>query len=121
MNKNDIYIAMYRAMDCLYWEAPKEGLLRFVSEANPYLWTNGRSADPWVQHSFDLLFEAKYGERQLSYQEAYDFVCEYLVKMTQKEEVYRAESTDLCEVFRGITLPEWIELCKIILEEAAEE
>ncbi len=49
MTRKNIYIAMYRALDCLYDESPNEELGEYLSEANPYLFKDMQSDDPAIE------------------------------------------------------------------------
>ena len=101
MTAKNIYVAMYRALDCLYDEDPFEELGEFLSEANPYLFQDRHAADPAIQKEFD-----EFVRGDLNMADAYECVKQYLAKKTQFH-----------DTFSDITLEEWTDLCNIVDQE----
>ena len=101
MRANNIYIAMYRALDCLYDEHPNNELGEFLSEANPYMFKDRHAADPAIQKDFD-----EFVYEDMESVEAYECVKRYLTN-----------KTSFCDIFSDITLEEWVELCDIVDKE----
>ena len=56
-DKKNVFIAMYRALDCLFDETQREDLGNYLSEANPYLFTDRKSADPAVYAGFSNCYD----------------------------------------------------------------
>ncbi len=102
MTKDQIYIAMFRAMDCLYDEAPDEELGKYLSEANPYLFKDRQAADPAIEQEF-----YEFIDKDMDSAEAYNRVKEYL-----------SMKTNFVTIFSDITLEEWKNLCDMIVEES---
>ena len=111
MTKKLLFIAMYRALDCLYDENPREDLGNYLSEANPYLFTDHNSADPAVFAGFSDYFDSHYNSDNVKIGEGYKFVRKYL---SSKHLSYYGDFT---QIFDGISLEEWSDLCKLICDE----
>ena len=104
-----IYISMFRALDCLYDENPKDDLGRFLGDANPYLFTDHSSADPAIEDEF-IKFAAEYLNGQNpTIENSYDMVVHYL-----------ENNTSLAERFKDIDLEEWASLYEIVSQEEEE-
>ncbi len=101
MTQKNIYVAMYRALDCLYNESPNEELGEYLSEANPYLFKDRQSADPAIESEFD-----EFVDGDISPFKAYECVSEYL-----------AQETNFSTLFSDISLEERKDLCAIVEEE----
>ncbi len=101
MTKSKIFIAMFRALDCLYDENPHEELAEYLSEANPYLFKDRKPADSGIEEEFN-----EFVDKDMESPEAYACVKKYL-----------AEKTDFAKLFSDISLEEWNDLCNIIEEE----
>ena len=52
MNKQILYIAMYRALECLEEESPNDALASYLDKANPYVFKDRKSADPVLYNQF---------------------------------------------------------------------
>ena len=78
MNRKYIFIAMFRALDCLYDEKPSKELGEFLSEANPYLFKDRHSADPAVIEEFNQYVDAHIEEMGDTVKDAYQMVAVYL-------------------------------------------
>ena len=52
MNKQILYIAMYRALECLEEENPNDALASYLDKANPYVFIDRKSADPVLYNQF---------------------------------------------------------------------
>ena len=110
INQHRIYIALFRALDCLYREHPNNTLRFFLSNANPYLLKDRCSADPSYLSDF-LSYMKQHGtDERLSFQDAFLKVREYL-----------KDNTAFSTRFDDISLSEWEALCAIINEECDEE
>lgn len=101
MNRKHIFLAMFRALDCLYDESPSKPLGDFLSEANPYLFKDRCSADPAVLAEFSACMDGD----NISAADAYSKVKEYLA------------GKELDEKFAEISMEEWERLCQIIENE----
>ena len=74
MNRKLTFIAMYRALDCLYEESPNEIMREFLSEADPYIFTDRESADPAIGVEFADMWTNCSLSDDISVSEAYTFV-----------------------------------------------
>ena len=106
MNRKLTFIAMYRALDCLYEETPSELLREYLGNANPYIFKDRDSADPAIGSEFADMWTSLHLPDNISDSEAYDFVRKYL-----------KSRTEFATVFDDISLAEWQDLCNIIMEE----
>ncbi len=109
MNKKLTFIAMFRALDCLYEESPNETMREFLSDANPYIFTDRESADPAVGAEFAEMWIRSGLPEDISAIDAYSFVQDYL-----------QSCTPLAAVFDDISLSEWRDLCDIVIEEESK-
>ena len=108
MKPTEVFIAMYRAMDCLYWEdTTNEELRQFCSEANPYLFVGRYSADSAVEDEFLREVKKKFPTEEMTAEEAYAATCYYLQTCTPFYDLFKRE----------ITMGEWKDLCEIIIDE----
>lgn len=114
MTKKLLFIAMYRALDCLYDETPIEDLGNYLSEANPYLFTDRKSADPAVFTAFSQYFDSLYANDDVTVEEGYTFVRKYL------NSDHLSYYGDFIPIFDDISLEEWTELCDIVTDEETE-
>jgi len=78
MNKKLVFIAMHRALDCLYDETKREDLGNYLSEANPYIFTDRESADPAICADFCDYLSEKSSQDDFSPEESYLLVRQYL-------------------------------------------
>ena len=101
-----IFVAMYRALDCLYDEHPSEALRAYLSDADPYIFADRSSADPTVAAEFTDYVRTSYNGDEFDVNFAYDIAKNYL----------RTKPT-LYDSFLKIDLDEWENLCKIIQDE----
>lgn len=106
MNKKLTFIAMFRALDCLYEESPNETMREYLSDANPYIFTDRNSADPAVGAEFANKWISSGLPEDISAIDAYSFVQDYLQSYTP-----------FSAVFDDISLSEWCDLCDIVIEE----
>ncbi len=113
MTKKLLFIAMYRALDCLYDETQREDLGNYLSEANPYLFTDRKSADPAVFDAFSHYFDNLYANDDVTVEEGYSFIRKYL---NSENLSYYGNFTP---IFDDISLEEWTELCSIVADEEA--
>lgn len=114
MTKKLLFIAMYRTLDCLYDETQREDLRNYLSEANPYLFTDRKSADPAVFAAFSHYFDSLYTNDDVSVEEAYSFVRQYL------NSEHLSYYGNFAQIFDDISLEEWTELCGIVADEETE-
>ena len=113
MTKNIVFIAMYRALDCLYDETQREDLGNYLSEANPYLFADRKSADPAVFAGFSSYFDSLYANDNVTAEEGLVFVRKYL------RSEHLSYYGDFASLFDDISLAEWTELCGIVADEEA--
>lgn len=105
-----IFVAMYRALDCLYDEHPSEELRMYLSDANPYIFADRSSADPTVAAEFIDYVKTSYNGDEFDVDFAYDIVKNYLLT-----------KPTLHDSFIKISLGEWKSLCKIIQNEEGNQ
>ncbi len=113
MTKKLVYIAMYRALDCLFDETQREDLGKYLSEANPYSFTDRMSADPAVFDGFNNFFDSLYSN-DITVEESYNFVRKYLISE------HLSYYGSFAPIFDDISLEEWTKLCGIVADEEAE-
>lgn len=109
MNQSTLFIAMYRALECLYHEEPTEALQEYVSDMNPYLFQDRSSADPVIKEDFIRSIRSQ-NPNSISPEESYGLVCQFLKDTTPYE-----------PLFRHISISEWIKLCCIVEKEEARK
>ena len=108
MKREFLHIAMYRALDCLYDEKPAKNILQFLTDANPYIYSDRTTADPAVQADFN-----KSMDKQHIGQEVDEEISYFAVKIFLAE-----QNKNFAKMFEQISLDEWKKLCEIIsLEE----
>lgn len=106
MNKKLTFIAMFRALDCLYEESPNEVMREYLSDANPYIFKDRDPADPAIGVEFSDMWISSGLPDDISANDSYYFVKNYL-------QAY----TDFASIFDDISLSEWCDLCNIVKEE----
>ena len=109
MERKHLHIAMYRAMDCLYDELaqPSAELLKFVSDANTYIWQDKSTADPAIQADFNSSMDRQNIDAEIDEESAYNAVKNFL----------NEQNPEFAELFAKISLDEWKKLCAIVTEE----
>ena len=108
MKPTEVFIAMFRAMDCLYWEdTTNEELREFCSDADPYIFKGRYSAIPSVENEFLREVKKKFPSEEMTAEEAYEATCYYLQTCTPFYALFKRE----------ITMGEWKDLCTIIIKE----
>ena len=115
MTKKLVYIAMYRALDCLFDETQREDLGNYLSEANPYLFTDRKSADPAVYAGFSNYYDNCFTDDDITSEKSYTFVRKYLLSE------HLSYYGDFAPLFDDISLEEWTELCSIIEGEETKQ
>ena len=102
---NTIYIAVYRALECLEHEHKNENgeLSGFLDKANPYVFVDRKSADPAIYDDFQ-----RWCEKQ-TIGNSYEMAKEYLNSKTQFGNIF-------CEISED----EWNDLVKMIEEEESQ-
>ena len=108
MTKKIVFIAMYRALDCLFDETQREDLGNYLSEANPYLFTDRKSADPAVYAGFSNCYDKYFTDDDITSEKSYSFVRKYLLSE------HLSYYGNFAPLFDDISLEEWTELCSII-------
>lgn len=106
MNKNDMYVAMYRCLAVLHQEEPNAELGEYLMSINPYVFNEENAADPKQRKKFEKTVGGWMKEDELPEDKAYELVTRYL-----------DENTKFGEIFRGIPLSDWISLCYILDQE----
>ena len=107
MKREFLHIAMYRALDCLYDEKPAKNILQFLTDANPYIYSDRTTADPAVQADFN-----KSMDKQHIGQEVDEEISYFAVKIFLAE-----QNINFAKMFEQISLDEWKKLCEIISAE----
>lgn len=111
MTQNLVFIAMYRALDCLYDETKREDLRDYLSDANPYLFADRKSADPAVYAEFCNYLSENSPKNDYSPEESYSLVRQYL--SSECLSYYG----NFISAFDDISMEEWLNLCNIIENE----
>ncbi len=109
VNIKRLFIALYRAIECLNDEQRDANMENFLSDADPYIFTDRAAAEPALQNEFEekiSLYNADY----FDYENLYNCVFDYL-----------KEATAFSERFTEISKDEWRELCRIIDRECNDE
>lgn len=108
MNAKRLVIALYRAIYCLNEENFNADMESFLSDADPYIFTDRISADPAFQEEFEksLPQNIEYDKTDVLYDCVYD---------------YLRTHTFFSEQFTQISKSEWSTLCMIVDEECDNE
>lgn len=108
---SDVYISMYHALDAAYDEdvrLAKEGILNFLTDADPFIWKDRRSADPVVYSEFREAFEKEFGDAEADADSARLFCREWLANQASRHEVYTGT---LREAFDSVASPRrWMDV-----------
>lgn len=103
LTPRQVYLTMFDALDAA-WDLERTDRLReYLSEANPYLWEGGSSADPAVYNGFASSFEEGRGGDDMAPENALKFVRNYLDK---QNEAYSWADGDLMASFDSVVTPE---------------
>lgn len=108
MNVYRLYIAMFRALECLNEEKSSKDLTIYLQDADPYIFKDRHSAIPDVQNDFINKINKKinFNDPKSTYYSILD---------------YLSSKSDFSNKFRNITLEEWNNLLKIIDQECDDE
>lgn len=107
MNAKVLYIAIYRALDCLESEMPNAELSAYLDKANPYVFKDRKSADPLIFLEFEQWMDSV--EKEVSETDSFDLAQQYIT-----------EQTPFATIFEDISRDEWNSLIEIIKEEEPE-
>lgn len=102
MNKQIIYIAIYRVLECLEEEQPNPDLADYLDKANPYVFVDRKSADPVYYNQFVEWLESSSIDKNDSFGIAKRYIC---------------ENTDFAHIFAEIDKEEWDSLIEIVKSE----
>jgi hypothetical protein len=101
---NILYIAVYRALECLEQECQDDDLSAFLDKANPYVFVDRKSADPAIYDEFKLWC------KEQDKRKTFEVVKDYLNNKTK-----------FGEIFSLITEEEWNDLVKMVEEEESQD
>ena len=104
MNVKILFIAIYRALECLEEETKCEAISAFLDKANPYIFKDRKSADPIIFNEFVKWIEDNNLEVRL----------ETSYALAQR---YITENTPFAAFFEDIDEEEWTSLIDIIKNE----
>lgn len=104
MNKQIIYIAIYRVLECLEKEEPNEELSGFLDEANPYVFTDRKSANLAIYSEYEEWIDKR--GKELAEEDSYEVAKSFI-----------AEKTSFEDRFAKIDKEEWEDLIHIIKSE----
>lgn len=86
-----VYENMFQALNAAWSETHNRALGDYLSDANPWLWSDKGSADPAVWTEFKSAFEMRFPHGCASPEEAHEFVEDYLAKMSSIYEEWTDE------------------------------
>lgn len=104
MKKQIIYIAIYRALECLEDETKNIELGEFLDKANPYVFKDRKSADPSIYMEYEKWVNENFQNNLKN--ETYQIARKYI-----------SEKTSFIDLFEDISEEEWNDLVKIIEKE----
>ncbi|MBR6013744.1 MAG: hypothetical protein IK062_08190 [Selenomonadaceae bacterium] len=107
MKREFLHIAMYRALDCLYDEKPTKNILQFLTDANPYIYSDRTTADPAVQADFNKSMDRQNIRQEIDEEISYFAVKNFLA----------GQNKNFARMFEKISLDEWKKLCEIVSAE----
>jgi len=107
MNRQIVYIAMYRALECVEQETKNAELSIYLDGANPYVYKDRKSADPLFFKEFNnWIDECKI---ELDDNNSFDIIKQYLL-----------EKTKFGGILNDISAEEWNSLISIVRTEEPE-
>ncbi|MDO4961455.1 MAG: hypothetical protein Q4E57_06335 [Eubacteriales bacterium] len=104
MNIQILFIAIYRALECLEEETGNAEISAYLDKANPYVFKDRKSADPVIFNEFVKWIEEK--KIHLTLDNSYETARKYI-----------SENTSFIEIFNDIDSEEWHDLIDIIKDE----
>ena len=114
INCHDAFIAMYYSLDAAYDDArfAKEGVLSFLTDADPFIWKDRMSADPVVYSEFRSTFEGVFGSGTAEAEPVRSFCGKWLDDQIARHEVYAGS---LREAFDSVaTTQKWKDVLEYI-------
>ena len=99
MNIYKSFVYMFYALDAIYDENPNEELGNYLSGLNPFLFDDEGSADPAEYEEFKEAYANKFGDKEPTTSEIYEFCRGYLSKNAPKKAV---------EAFNEFEKDDWI-------------
>lgn len=86
------YVNLFLALDALWDECHDDTLAGYLSEANPFLFKDGGSADPAIWSEFSAAFSERFPLGEASLKDAHDFVFKYLESLSDEySDAYRGD------------------------------
>lgn len=102
-----VYLAIFYTLNDAWNKDHDETLGFYLSNANPYLWQEGGSADPAVWAVFERTFKARFPEGCGSAEDAHAFALTYLLDIADEHSDWVGEGYyDFVAAFERETSPE---------------
>lgn len=107
-------------MDSIYdrLKEPPEELILFLSDANPYIWSDRTAADPALQSDFDAAMDRQKIGTEVDAATAYHAVKIFLAEQySQYASLVSTPSCSFVELFEEVTPEEWEKFCAAVADE----
>ncbi len=112
MTKYQILLTLYQFLDDEFKKNSKrsEEFTSYLSSVDPYLWTDGKTADPAYYADFMEIADNLFDESDCTAEEGYSYAKQYLDELNRWEhEDYDSNIDEVVEVFSKCTLEQWNE------------
>ncbi|MDJ1121825.1 hypothetical protein QJ043_07060 [Olsenella sp. YH-ols2217] len=77
-DKRLTYLGLFNSLDLLYDERPSDELGAFLSDANPFAWEDGESADPALWDDFSRMFDGGFPDGSADDNGTYELAADFL-------------------------------------------
>ena len=106
MTQFDLFRLIYGVIDSEWKKTRSEDLVEFLSDANPFVWSDIGSADPYIFLEF-----CKYvKQEEIPLNESYKIACNYVKFLSKHYELYKA----VPGAFFKTSEEKWLEYVKIL-------
>ncbi len=85
------------------------GFAEFVSGLDPYLWTDGKTADPSISNKFLEFVKSGYNKEEFSVEESYNLAKGFIAKFSEEKGI-----SDITEIFEKCSFRCWEQICETV-------
>lgn len=94
-----------------------DGFRQYLSELNPYLWTDGKTADPAYYADFMEITDELFSGDECTAEEGFGYAAQYLSELARREHDENGLDLDeVVSVFSGCTPEKWLEIAEKLCE-----
>ena len=120
MTKYQILLTLYSLLDEEFEKDSdrSEGYIQYISSIDPYLWTDGKTADPACYSDFMDIMDDISGSDSFTPQEAYDCAVKYLDELAERQDDDISEAAD---ILKSCPMERWVQIAEKLTAERTKK